>query len=416
MTSMTSLLSRSAALPAILLSLFLSSAIHAADWPQFLGTMRNGVSSETGLQLAWPKEGPPVVWEKLVGEGFSGPVVAGDKLILLHRKGEQDVVECFDAINGKERWQYTYPTTFQDDYGKGDGPRSTPLIDGQHVYTLGADGHLLCLTLDGKKVWERLLADDYPARKNFFGVGTTPVVESKLLLVNVGSPEAGIVAFDKESGKEVWKATSHHQSYSSPVVATLAGQRLAVFFTREGVVLLDPADGKVRFQMRWRARIDASVNAATPLVVGDQVFVTASYDTGALLINVTGDGAKEVWKSKQALSAHYNSCLYRDGYVYGIDGRQEQGASLRCIELKTGKVLWTREGFGCASMILVEGHIIALTENGELVLIEATPDAYREKSRVALFQNRPCRAEIALANGRLYARDGKRLVCIGLKK
>jgi outer membrane protein assembly factor BamB len=393
------------------------ATVRAADWPQFLGPTRNGVSTETGLQFAWPKEGPPIVWEKQVGEGFSGPVVAGDRLILLHRKGEQDVVDCFDATDGKERWHYSYPTTFQDDFGKGDGPRSTPLIDGQHVYTLGADGRLLCLTLDaGKRVWERLLGDDYPSRKNFFGVGTTPVVEGKLLLVNVGSPDAGIVAFDKETGKEVWKATSQQQSYSSPVIADLAGQRLAVFFTREGVVLLNPADGKVRFQMRWRARIDASVNAAAPLVVGDQVFVTASYDTGALLLHVTKDGAEEVWKSNRALSAHYNSCLYRDGHVFGIDGRQEQGANLRCIELKTGKVRWTREGFGCASMILVEGYIIALTEHGELVLIEATPEAYREKARVALFRNLPCRAEIALANGKLYARDGKRLVCLGLKK
>src|SRR5262249_11196825 len=148
-----------------------------ADWPQFLGPARNGTSSETGLRTSWPKAGPPVLWQRAVGEGFSGPVVAGGRLIVVHRVGDNDVVECLDAASGQERWRSEPPTTYQDRYGRGNGPRSTPLIAGNHVFTLGADGHLLCLDLDnGRKVWERSLLSEYRAEPGFFGVATSPLL------------------------------------------------------------------------------------------------------------------------------------------------------------------------------------------------------------------------------------------------
>jgi outer membrane protein assembly factor BamB len=395
----------------------LTVSLPAADWPQFLGPTRNGVSAETGLAKSWPEKGPPVLWEHEVGEGYGGPVVAGGTLVIFHRVGDEEVVEGLDAASGKPRWKFAYATKYSDQYGKGDGPRSTPLVAGGKVYTLGADGPLHCLDLkDGKKVWEKSLAKDYELRPSFFGIATSPLVEGDLLLVNVGGKDAGIVAFDKDTGKEVWKATDDEASYSSPVAATIGGQRHVFFFTRTGLVDLNPKDGKVRFSKRWRSRMDASVNAAAPLVIGDSVFLTASYDTGAVLLRVTKDGVEEVWSGRKSLSSHFNTPVPKDGYLYGIDGRQESGAGLRCVELKTGAVKWEKEGFGCASMILADGQLIALTEGGELVLIEPTPDGYKEKSRAAVLKATPCRAEIALADGRLYARDGKKLVCWNVKK
>jgi outer membrane protein assembly factor BamB len=389
---------------------------NAADWPQFLGPARDGVSSETGLAKSWPEKGPPVVWEREVGEGFSAPVVSGGALVLFHRVGAEEVVEAFDAANGKPRWKFSYPTRYVDRYGKGNGPRSTPTVAGGKVYTLGAEGALHCLDLkDGKKVWDKSLAKEYELRDTFFGIGTSPLVEGDLLLVNVGAKGAGIVAFDKGTGKEVWKATDDEASYSSPVAATIGDVRHVFFFTRSGLFGLDPKDGKMRFSKQWRARIEASVNAAAPLVIGDQVFLTASYGTGAVLLRVMKDGVEEVWSGDRSLSSHYNTPVQKDGYLYGIDGRQEQGARLRCVELKTGAVKWEKERFGCASMILADGRLIALTESGELVLIEPTPEGYREKARAWVLQARPCRAEIALADGRLYGRDGKRLVCWNVK-
>ena len=389
----------------------------AADWPQFLGPHRDAVSPETGLATSWPEKGPRRLWVKDVGEGYSGPVVAGDRLILFHRQGDQEAVDCLDAGTGERKWRAAYPCDYEDSFGKGNGPRATPLVAGGRVYALGAAGVLQCLDLaDGKKLWRRDLVKDYRVPQSFFGVGTSPVLEGGLLLVNVGAKEAGIVAFHKDSGKEAWRATRDGASYSSPVVATLGGRRTAVFFTRQGVVLLDPQDGTVRYQKRWRSRSEASVNAATPVVAGDLLFFSACYETGALLLRVGKDQVQEVWSGDDSLSCHYNTPVPYRGHLYGIDGRQESGARLRCIELKTGKVLWTKEGFGCASLVLAEGNLLGLTERGDLVLVAATPEGYREKGRAAVFGGLPCRAEVALANGLLYGRDQRKLACWDLRK
>jgi outer membrane protein assembly factor BamB len=388
----------------------------AGDWPQFLGPTRNGISTETGLATSWPKDGPRVVWQREVGPGWSGPVVAGGRLILFHRRSDEEVVECLDAANGKEQWKFEYPTGYVDDFGFDPGPRATPLIAGKHVYTLGAEGQMHCLELaTGKKVWQRALAGDYQAAKGFFGVATSPVLEGDLLLVNVGGKDAGIVALNKNTGKEVWRATKDAASYSSPVVATIHGDRRALFLTREGIVALDPANGKVLFTKRWRSRNNASVNAATPIVVGNEAFFSASYETGAILLAARGQGFEEIWSNDDSMSNHYGTSVYKDGHLYGFHGRQERKASLRCVEWKTGKVQWTKERFGCGSIIIADGSLIILSEDGDLVLVKATPESYQEKSRATVLGS-ACRAQIALANGRLYARDTRKLVCLELSK
>jgi outer membrane protein assembly factor BamB len=387
----------------------------AGDWPQFLGPGRDGVAAETGLASAWPKKGPPVVWEKKVGAGFSGPVAAGGNLIVFHRLGNNEVVECLDAATGAGRWQFSYATGYQDDFGFDEGPRSTPLIAGPHVYTLGAEGRLHCLDMrTGQKVWERSLNTDYRVRKGYFGVGTSPLLEGELLLVNVGGKGAGIVALDRHSGREVWKATDHEASYSSPVAATIAGVRHLLFFTREGLVSLDPKSGAVRFSKRWRSRLQASVNAATPLVLDGHVFLSASYNTGAGLFRVRADGVDEVWTSDDVLSSHYTTSVRNGDFLFGFDGRQEYSARLRCVEWKTGKVRWTVDRYGCGSMILADGKLLILGEEGDLVLAEPVADSYREKARAAVL-GKSCRAQIALADGRLYARDTTKLICLNLK-
>jgi outer membrane protein assembly factor BamB len=393
------------------------TALRADDWPQFLGPRRNGTSLEKGLLDAWPKAGPAVVWQREVGEGFSGPVIAGERLILFHRIDAEEIVECVNAVTGKPLWKHAYPTAYQDALGKGDGPRSTPVIAGDKVITLGAEGTLTCLSLqDGKKIWSLSLTKEYRTPLGYFGVGTSPVVEQNLVLINVGGPKAGIVAFDLASGKETWKATQDPPSYSSPIVGTVDGARLAVFFTRTGAVVLDPLTGTVRYQKRWRARYDASVNAATPLLIDNLAFFSTSYETGALLLKLRKDGAEEVWTDEEVMANHYNTCVYHDGCLYGIHGRQEARPSLRCVELKTRKVMWEKEQFGAATMILAEGRLIALKENGDLRLIQASPQAYRELAQASVFDAGPCRAQIALANGRLYGRDQKKLLCLDLKK
>ena len=198
-----------------------------------------------------------------MGEGFSGPVVAGTRLILFHRINDQEVIQCLNATNGTEQWKTAYPTRFEDDFRKGNGPRSTPVIAGTRVITLGADGALHCLDLEsGGTIWSKMLLKEYRVPPSYFGIGTSPVVDDGLVLVNVGGKNAGIMAFALTDGKEVWRATSDPASYSSPIIRTIGGTKHAIFFTREGVVILDPPSAfrcRASSRRRWRARYEASV-------------------------------------------------------------------------------------------------------------------------------------------------------------
>jgi outer membrane protein assembly factor BamB len=395
------------------------SSARADDWPQFLGPHRDGVSAEKNLVDRFPKGGPKVVWQRDVGEGYSGAVVAGERLVLFHRVADDEVVECLNASTAKPLWKFASHTHFEDGQTRVNGPRATPVIVGNKVVTLGAEGALHCLSLDkGEKIWSRSLTKDYGASLGYFGIGTSPIVEQNKVLVNVGGKQAGIVAFDLDTGKEIWKATSDPASYASPTVCTVDGARRAVFFTRTGVVVVDPANGAVKYQQRWRARNDASVNGASPLVIGDLAFFSASYDTGALLIKLRKDGADKIWEDESVLSNHFNTCVHHDGHLYGFDGRVDSrtAPTFRCVELKTRKVKWEKTDFGNGSMILADGQLILLTEKGDLVLAQASPTAFQENARFRLLDNGPCRAQIALANGRLYARDQKKLVCADLQK
>lgn len=392
-----------------------SSRAAGADWPQFLGPERNGHSVETGLKHTWNQDGPPVLWRKDIGAGFAGPVVAGGKLVLFHRLGDQEQVELLNGATGKEIWRHAYATDYRDDFGFDEGPRSTPTIAADRVVTLGAAGMMHVLRLsDGGVVWKKPLNDEYKVAKGFFGVATSPLVTDGMVIVNVGGRGAGIIALALDDGRELWRATTDEASYSSPVLAAWDGKKRVIFLTRNGIAILEPATGKVLFQKRWRARINASVNASTPVVAEKALFFTSSYGTGAIALDAAADRFEPLWQGDESLSCHYATPLAWKGLLFGFDGRQEQGARLRAVELATGKVKWTRERFGCGSMILADDHLYILTENGALVCAEANPGAYRETARAQVLIG-PCRAQPALSDGRLYARDGKRLIAWNLK-
>lgn len=387
-----------------------------ADWPQHLGMKRDSTSSETGLVRSFPKDGPTIAWKHPVGRGWAAPVVANGKLVIFHRLDTDEIVECLDAATGKGIWKANYRSRYRDDFEFDDGPRSTPLIEENRVYTLGANGQLTAWELkDGKQIWSLNINDRYDVPKAFFGVGTSPMIVAGKLLINVGGKKAGVVAFDPATGKELWKSSDHGVSYSSPVASTIAGQELAVFFTRVGLLALSPTDGKIVYEQGWRPRINASVNAATPIVQGDRIFITTSYSTGAILLEGTKSGLKEIWNNDESLSCHFNTPVYHDQHLYGIDGRQESRAALRCIDFATGKVKWTEAAFGCSGLINVDGMLIATPENGDLVLIDRNATMYKELAR-AKFQESPVRALPAISNGILYTRDGQTLRAVNLKK
>jgi outer membrane protein assembly factor BamB len=407
----------------IVVLLAAGASVAAADWPQLLGPARNGVYTGP-LATSWPTGGPRKVWQKRVGQGFAGPVVVGDRLILFHRVANEETVDALDTKTGEVRWHYAYPTSYRDDFGFDEGPRAVPVVVNNRIYTFGAEGQLNALDLaTGRRIWNVDTKSRFNVRKGFFGAAGSPLVEDGRVLANVGGMDgtkgAGIVAFNADTGAEMWTATNHEASYSSPVGATFGGKRTAVFFTRQGLIGLEPETGSVLFQRSWRSRTSASVNAASPLIVGDLIFVSATYETGAAVVRVQGSELKELWSSDEALSNHYATSVYYDGNLYGFHGRQEYNPSFRAVALNTGKVLWSEDRFRAGTVTLAGDKLLIMRETGELVLAAASPQAFKPLARAQILPA-TVRANIALSDGFMYVRNGDTrdsdtLVCLDLR-
>jgi len=388
----------------------------AQDWPQVLGPGRNGVYGGPALSETWGGTGPRVVWRRQIGQGLSGPVVVQNRVILFHRVSNREVVEAVDAATGTTQWQYAYPTSYRDDFGFDEGPRAVPVVANGAVYTFGAEGQLHVVDLaTGAKIWSEDTMRRFGVPKGFFGAAGSPLVEDGRVVANIGGKNAGIVAFDAKTGKVLWTVTEDGASYSSGIGATIAGRRYAVFLTRNGLVGLDPATGQLRFERQWRARQAASVNAATPVVSGDLIFISAEYGPGAGLLRFDGSKLTDVWSSDEVLSNHYATSVLSGGHLFGFHGRQEFGQSFRAVELQTGKIRWSQDRFGAGSVTLAGNRLLILRENGEMVLAAAAPDAFKPIARAQILPA-TVRAYPAIAGGMLYVRNDDTLVCLDLRK
>ena len=414
----------------------------AHDWPGFLGPHGDGTSDETGLLLRWPAGGPPVRWVVGVGEGYSMASIAAGRLFLFDRHENLARLRCLDALSGHELWRSEYTTTHVEPYGFSNGPRASPVIDEDRVYVFGVEGRLRCHRVaDGKLLWEIDTAKTYGVVQNFFGVASTPVVEGKLLIAQIGGSPAGsqdinsgavrgngtgIVAFDKRTGEERYRLSDELASYASPVVRTIGGRRWAFVFARGGLIGFEPTKGKLDFAFPWRAKKLESVNAANPVVVDDTVFVTESYGPGGAWLRVKPGGYEVLREDPPGgdgtLRSHWATPIHREGYLYGCSGEASGGAELRAVKLATGEVAWRKAGLGRSTAILVDGHLVVLTEQGELLVVRATPEKYDELSRAkpadanGPLLGPPAWNPPALAAGLLYARGKGKLVCFDLHR
>lgn len=398
----------------------------AGDWPQILGPSRNGIAQKESLASSWSKNRPMQVWEKEVGEGYSGVSIAGGTAVVFHRKGSEEIAEGLNAKTGAKLWSVTFPTEYVPSFNPDSGPRAAPVIHEGLVYLYGARGNLSCVQLaDGKKVWHRDTYADFSSKRpsrgepaeGYFGFASSPIVEGDRLLLNVGgsSKDAGIVAFDRKTGKTLWTATDERASYSSPVAATIDGQRHVVFATRLKVVSVDPANGRILFEFPF-GKLGPAVTAANPLILGNSVFITGSYQFGAVLARVGRSGSVEVWSSDEILSSQYTTPIAHDSMLFGIHGRQDSApAALRCINPMTRQVLWEESGFGYATLIQADNKLLIMKTDGELVLAAADTQRFQELARANLFDGRvTTRALPALSNGLFYVRDGNTLKCFDL--
>jgi outer membrane protein assembly factor BamB len=399
---------------------------HAGDWPQILGPNRNGIAVDEHLNFDW-KGAPATLWKRDVGDGVAGVAVADGRAVLFHRTKAVEQVEAMDAKTGTVLWTVGFPTGFRSQVGTaGDGPRCVPIIHKGNVIVYGAGGDLHCVALaDGKERWSRKAFQEFGAPDGYFGAGSTPIVEGNKVLVNVGADRdtAGIVAFDLGTGETVWKATNEQASYSAPAAVTLDGVRHVIFVTRLNVVSIDPENGAVRFRFPFGQR-GPTVNAATPLVIDHTVFVTASYDIGGMLATIGATESKVVWKTTE-MESQYPTPIYKDGYLYGINGRQDVGvAKLCCLDLKSGHAVWEKSDFGMASLILADGKLLIMKTDGTLVVADPDPNLKLAKARLLVSakvlenasSNNPALALPALADGLLYVRDSRTLKCLDLRK
>lgn len=388
----------------------------AGDWPQILGPTRSGKAGvDERLADSWPVGGPQVAWERNVGEGFAGVAVVKNTVVLFHREDRHEIIEALAANTGKSLWEASYPTVFRGGVSSDAGPRCVPLIDRDRVITFGATGRLSCYQLrDGTELWHRDTHEDFDAPAGYFGAGSSPLVVGNRVLLNVGGRESGIVAFDRSTGRTVWKQLDERASYSSPVTAKLHGNDVAIFITRLKVTGINPELGKTYFVEDFGAR-GPTVNAANPVIVGNHIFLTASYGIGAKLLQVAADGsAAIVWEKPNLLASQYVTPVLHEGTLYAMDGRQDgPPGRLRAIEPMTGKVHWTEENFGMATLIIADGKLVILTTKGELVLARATAEKYTELARAHLFDG-IAQALPALSHGMLYARDTQKLKSVRL--
>jgi outer membrane protein assembly factor BamB len=427
------------------------------DWPHFLGPRSDGTSAETGLLEQWPTNGPRLVWERAIGTGYSAPSICSNSLVLHHRIRDEEIVECFEAATGKPDWRHAYPSHFIDPYGYNNGPRCTPLLTADRCYTFGAEGKLVCLELaTGKLIWQRDTGLDWNVPAAFFGVGSSPILENGRLLVMVGGqPNSGMVAFEPKTGKTLWESVGaknwegqrmvgspgepnvkwqpweKQASYATPVACTIHGQRQVLCLMRQGLVSLNPTNGAVNFSFWFRSPANDSVNAMNPVVVEDMILLSgAYYKIGSVLLRVKPDGksVEEVWRST-VLEIHWTTPIYHDGFVYAFSGRNEPDAHFRCVELKTGKLMWDRDEhwqahsteqpsvYGRGSSIMAEGKLIVLGEGGLLGLFRVNPQKAGEISRFQIPQlHYPCWAAPVLSRRNLYLRSEDRLVCLGLAR
>ena len=399
----------------VLAAVALDVRMSAEDWPQFLGPSRDGVYRGPALADAWGAQGPAVVWRVPIGAGFSGPVVAQGHLILFHRLGDEEIVEAIDPRTGESQWRYAYPSSYRDDFGFDEGPRAVPVVADGIVYTFGAEGQLHAIDLEeGTRIWSVDTMQRFAVPKGFFGAAGSPLVEDGRVMANVGGERGGIAAFDAKTGDILWTATRDGASYSSAAGATIAGDRYAIFLTRAGLVGLEPATGEVLFQRPWRARMASSVNVATPLVIGDLIFASAEYGPGAGVLRLDGATLSELWASDEVLTNHYATSVHRDSVLYGFHGRQEFGPSLRAVDLRTGRVRWSEDQFRGGTVTLAGDRLVILRERGELVLAEASPEAFRPLARAQILTG-TVRAYPALSDGFLFARNDDTLICLDLR-
>ncbi len=387
-----------------LMGILLSAAVaaQAADWPNWRGPTRDGISTETGWKLTAGEA--KKLWTAQVGMGCSAIHVAAGRAYTQGNKNETDTVFCFDAITGKELWKHSYPSPLMPNYWEG-GTLATPTVDGDRVYAVGKKGDLFCFeAATGKIIWQKHLEKDFGGKMPTWGYAGSPLILGDKLLLETGADTGSVVALEKATGRLVWRGGKGPAGYGTIQPFSFQGKAYLAVFTGVALAILEQNGGKVVASYPFKTKYD--VNAVTPIISGDKIFIAAGYNHGSALVKFTGRALEQVWESKK-MRNHFNSCVLVNGCLYGFDESE-----LACMELATGAIKWSQTGIGKASLMLADGKFIILAEKGDLITAEPSPAAFKELARAKVLGGK-CWCVPVLANGRIYCKNNSGdLVCV----
>ncbi len=382
------------------------------DWPAFRGALRDGVIRNEVITTDWKKDPPRLLWRQPVGEGHSSFVVGNGRLYTMEQRRRGEAVTCYDIDTGREIWAHIGPGFFQEPLGD-NGPRATPTLDGDRIYALGAAGEFCCLNaLDGKRIWTKNILREFGASNLQWAMSASPlIVDDFVVVTNSGVGGGSIMAYRKSDGSLAWKNEIGQQAYSSPMLVTMKGRRQILNIAARNVNSLDPVTGRALWSFPWAT--DMGISCSQPVVVDDErIFVSLGYGIGSVMIKLEGEGdaikPKALWTNYR-MSNKFSSSVIHRGTIYGLDERV-----LACQDLDTGEIKWKGGRYGYGSLLLVGDHLLVSCEDGELALVEATPEEHREIGMIKVFDERTWNNS-ALAGGLFFTRNHREMACYDMR-
>ena len=381
-------------------------------WPDFRGPNRDGRYLEGPIRTSWPREGLPRLWKQPVGLGYASFVTAHGRAFTIEQRRSQEVVAAYDVETGRELWTHGWNAEFTEAMG-GDGPRATPTFHNGRIYALGAIGELRCLDAQtGSLVWRHDILGENGADNLTWGMSASPlIVDDKVIVLPGGTRGRSVVAYEKNNGKLLWQSQDDQAGYTSPMVVTLGGLRQLLIVTASRAIGLTVEEGQLLWEYPWDT--NQGINVAQPILPGgDRVFLSAGYDHGAAMIEVRRSGdrfsARTVWENNR-MKNKFTSSVLHDGYLYGLDE-----AILACMEVSTGQLKWKGGRYGYGQLLLAGDHLVVLTEDGELVLVRATPERHDELARFQAIEGKTWNHPV-ISDGRLLVRNLQEMAAFDLR-
>ena len=370
-------------------------------WLGWMGNNHNGVSAEGGWSTDWPEAGLTTVWKREIGIGFSSVSIAGGRLFTMGHSEGEETVYCLNVDTGETIWSHTYPSQLVANLYEG-GPGSTPTIHGDYVYCLGKEGQLFCFRADdGELIWQRQLQHDLGVELPEWGFNSSPYILGDQLIVQGGR----VVSYDKTSGKINWQTAKHTPGYGSAALFDHDGRQLIATLDSDALRLVDASDGEQIDAFPWSSPF--RTNSTTPIIHDKTIFVSTAYRVGCGLFRIV-DGQLELIYDNREMRNHFNNSILHEGYLYGFDGNSNFGRILHlvCMNYETGEVAWKKTGLGCGSLMIADGKLVILSDDGELVIAESTPEEFKELARAKILSGR-CWTVPVLLNGHVYARNAR---------